>query len=170
MDKLREYRIAFRGLKDGKHVLNYTLDNSFFDCFDATKESGAVIETQVTITKTPLLLKLKIEENGTVRTVCDRCLGELDLKMEGEMELFVKVRERDSGNDDDYIVLAPDEDYLDISTFLYETYMLNYPIRAIHEEGECDEGMDDVLDGYIISENDKPTDPRWDELKKLINN
>ena len=30
--------------------------------------------------------------------------------------------------------------------------------------------MKEVLDKYIVEEDNKPTDPRWEELKKLINN
>lgn len=107
---------------------------------------------------------------GTVKAICDRCLGAFDLAVKGEMDLYVKQAERDSGNDDDYIVLAPEDDYLDLSSYLYETYMLNYPMRVVHEEGECEADMKDVLEKYIVDEGNKPVDPRWDELKKLINN
>ena len=47
--------------------------------------------------------------------------------------------------------------------------MLNYPMRVVHEEGGCDEGMQEMLREYVKDENNKQTDPRWDELKKLIN-
>ena len=47
--------------------------------------------------------------------------------------------------------------------------MLNYPLRVVHPDGECNEEMEKVLDNLVINEN-KKSDPRWDELKKLINN
>ena len=43
-------------------------------------------------------------------------------------------------------------------------------MRVVHPEGECDEDMQEVLHEYVIEEVDKPIDPRWNELKKLINN
>ena len=52
---------------------------------------------------------------------------------------------------------------------LYEIYMLNYPIRVVHPEGECNEEMERVLEDMTVEESDE-IDPRWDELKKLINN
>lgn len=169
VDRLKEYKIAFRGLGEGKHSFNYTLDKVFFGCFESTKDTEGEVEALVEIMKGALLMEVKLKISGTVRAVCDRCLGSVDLKIEGEMHLFVKQGIRESSNDDDFIVLAPDDDFLDLSSYLYEVYMLNYPMRVVHEDGECDEEMEKVLDEYIMEEN-KQTDPRWDELKKLINN
>ena len=43
-------------------------------------------------------------------------------------------------------------------------------MRVVHPEGQCDEDMKDVLQKYVRKEDEKPIDPRWNELKKLINN
>lgn len=169
VDKLKEYRVAVRGLGEGKHNFNYMLDNCFFDCFVATKGTEGSIKVRVEIVKTSLLMEVKISMDGTTKAICDRCLGAFDLPVKGEMNLYVKQAGRDSGNDDDYIVMAPEDDYLDLSSYLYETYMLNYPMRVVHREGECEKDMKEILDRYIIEENEL-VDPRWDGLKKLINN
>ncbi|WP_251620034.1 YceD family protein [Odoribacter lunatus] len=170
MDKLKEYKVAFRGLGEGKHNFDYILDSRFFNCFEATKGTEANVKANVEIVKTALLMEVKINIDGTVKAICDRCLGMFDLSVKGEMNLYVKQTERDTGNDDDYIVVTADDDYLDLSSYLYETYMLNYPMRVVHKEGECEAEMEEVLDKYIVEEENKPTDSRWDELKKLINN
>lgn len=115
-------------------------------------------------------MELKIRIDGTVKAFCDRCLGDLTLDVKGDMNLYVKQSEREEGNDDDFIVVSPEDDFLDLSTYLYEVYMLNYPIRVVHPDGECDMNMQGVLADYIVEEEDKPIDPRWDELRKLINN
>ncbi len=115
-------------------------------------------------------MEVKIKISGTVKAICDRCLGEMEVPVEGEMNLYVKQSVREEGNEDDYIIVSPEDDFLDLSSYLYETYMLHYPIRVVHPEGECDEDMQEVLHKYIKEEDAKPTDPRWDELRKLINN
>lgn len=115
-------------------------------------------------------MEVKIEIKGQVEAVCDRCLGKMHLPVEGKMNLYVKEGEREEGNEDDYMVVSPEDDFLDIGAYLYEAYMLNYPIRAVHPEGECDQDMQKYLDEYVKDEDQKPADPRWDELKKLINN
>lgn len=115
-------------------------------------------------------MEVRINLQGTVKAACDRCLGEVTVPIEGEMNLYVKQSEREEGNDDDYIVVSAEDDFLDLSSCLYETYMLNYPMRVVHAEGECDKDMEKVLSEYVKEEDEKPIDPRWDELRKLINN
>lgn len=173
VDKLKEYRIAFRGLKEGKHNFDFLMDDDFFNCFPATEGTEGKVKADVIFIKSPLINEVKINIEGYVKAICDRCLGELDLAIEGSMELFVKISEREEGNDDDYIVLSPEDDYIEFGNILYEAYMLNYPIKVVHEEGGCDKEMSEYLEDYLQSENDndeKNIDPRWDELKKLINN
>ncbi len=170
VDRLREYKIAFRGLREGRHPFEFMLDRVFFDCFEATAGTEGTVRAEVELIKSALLMEVKIKINGTVKTVCDRCLEDMDLNISGEMNLYIKQGSREEGNNDDFIVLAADEDILDLSTCLYETYMLNYPLRAVHPERACDERMRRVLGKYVTNEEHKSIDPRWNELKKLIDN
>ena len=169
MDKLKEYKIAHRGLSEGIHPFDFVLDECFFNCFEATQGTKGKVGAHVDIVKSSLLMEVRMKIEGTVEAICDRCLGEMELPIEGELNLYVKYGEREEGNEDDFIVLAQDEDFLDLSGPLYEMYMLNYPLRVVHPDGECDEEMEQVLDNLIVNENNE-IDPRWDELKKLINN
>ena len=152
MDRLKEYKIAHRGLSEGIHTFEFVMDDNFFNCFDATKGTKG----------------MKIE--GAVEAICDRCLEEMELPISGELNLYAKYGEREEGNDDDFIILAQDDDYLDLSEPLYEVYMLNYPLRVVHPEGECNEEMEHVLEELTMEEENDKIDPRWDELRKLINN
>jgi len=170
VDRLRDYRIAFRGLGIGNHTFEFVLDDSFFDCFEATRGTKGRLAATVVLKKSSLLMEVEIGIEGSVKAVCDRCLGELDLPVSGDMQLYVKQNEREEGNGDDFIVLAPEEDFLDLSTYLYETYMLHYPLKVVHPDGECDADMQQVLKEYVKDEDNKPIDPRWEDLRKLINN
>ncbi|MEG0795119.1 MAG: DUF177 domain-containing protein [Odoribacter sp.] len=170
MDRLKEYKIAFRGLGEGRHSFDFVLDEAFFDCFEATKGTLGKVDAEVVLVKSVLLMEVKMKIKGTVKATCDRCLGVIELPVEGEMNLYVKQSGREEGNEDDFIIIAPEDDFIDLSPYLYETYLLHYPMRVVHPDGECDEEMEQVLDEYVIDEDTKPTDPRWNELRKLINN
>ena len=166
-----EYMLAFRGLGLGKHILNFNLGKSFFQKFSALEQTVGSLTAEITIDKGASFMKIHIKVAGVVKAVCDRCLGQLDLPIDGELDIVARESGRDEGNDDDFLVLSPDEDYIDLSDLIYQTYMLNYPIRVVHDEGECDEKMEELLDRYVVNDSeDKRTDPRWNELKKLINN
>ncbi len=170
MEKLSEYRVAFRGLGEGIHTWTYDLDARFFDNFDSTKGTKGALKAEVIMKKSSLLMELTVNLSGAVITVCDRCLGDLELPINECYSVYAKESGRAERIDDDYLVIAPDQDYLDFAELIYQTYIINYPIRIVHPDGECDGDMQEVLDKYLIDEENKPTDPRWDELKKLINN
>lgn len=170
MDRLKEYKVAHRGLAEGTHSFEFEMNDDFFDCFEATRGTHGLVRAEVRIVKSALLMEVRMRMAGSVKAVCDRCLGEMDLPVSGEMSLYVKQGkgEEDDG-DADFILLAQDADYLDLSEPLYELYMLSIPMRVTHPEGGCDPEMERVLKAYTEEKNDK-TDPRWEELKKLINN
>ena len=167
MNKLREYNIAFRSLKEGTHIFNFKLDSDFFDCFETTKNTEGSVNAIITFRKSSLIMEVKIELSGYVKANCDRCLGNMELEINGNLQLYVKQSEREEGNEDDFIIVKHNDDFIDLSLYIYEAYILNYPIQVIHEEGKCDKAMQETLAEYIIEEEDKPTDPRWDALKKL---
>ncbi len=171
MDKLKEYKIAYRGLGEGVHSFEFDMGADFFDSFEATRGTEGLVKAKVDIVKSSLLMEVRMEMNGSVKAICDRCLEEMDLPIKGAMRLYVKQggKEDEDSGDDDFILLSQDADYLDLSEPLYEMFMLNYPLRVVHPEGECNPEMERALEEYTTDENNK-IDPRWDELKKLINN
>ena len=101
------------------------MDEAFFDCFKATQGTQGKVDAVVEIVKSSLLMEVRIRINGTVKAMCDRCLGEVNLPIEGEMNLYIKQSEREEGNEDDYIIVSPEDDFLDMSSDLYESLMLN---------------------------------------------
>ena len=87
--------------------------------------------------------------------------------------------------------IVPEEDgYINIAWFLYEFIALNIPMKHVHAPGKCNKGMvgklskhlrisaDDEDDDDIavelpegdISEGPQEIDPRWNELKKILDN
>ena len=110
------------------------MDEGFFDCFEATKGTRGEVKATVLIVKSSLLMEVRITIEGMVKATCDRCLGEVNLPVSGVMNLYVKQNGREEGNEDDYIILSPEDDYLYVSSYLYETYILNYPMRVVHPE------------------------------------
>ena len=49
VDRLKEYKIAHRGLGEGVHTFEFVMDDGFFDCFDATKGTKGKVNARVNI-------------------------------------------------------------------------------------------------------------------------
>ena len=167
---MKEYKVAHRGLAEGTHSFEFEMNDEFFDCFDETRGTNGSVKAEVEIVKSASLMVVKMRIDGVVKAICDRCLEEMDLPVRGEMNLFVKQGGDDEESGDaDFILLAPEDDYLDLSKPLYELYVLTLPMRVTHPEGECNSEMERILQTYT-EEKSEEIDPRWEKLKELINN
>jgi uncharacterized metal-binding protein YceD (DUF177 family) len=117
---------------------------------------------------------MKIGISGSVRVSCDRCLEMFSQPVTSENRLLVKFGKSLEDIDPDILSVPIDEHELDLQHQIYEFIMLALPIKRVHPADKkgnstCDPVMLKKLEELIIEE-EKNNDPRWDELKKLINN
>ena len=124
-----------------------------------------------------------------IRSVSYTHLDEMELPVSTSDKLKVKLGSSFAEEGD--IVVVPEEDgYINIAWFLYEFIALNIPMKHVHAPGKCNKGMvgklskhlrisaDDEDDDDIavelpegdISEGPQEIDPRWNELKKILDN
>jgi uncharacterized metal-binding protein YceD (DUF177 family) len=93
--------------------------------------------------------------------------------LESESRLLVKFGKKIEDSDPDIISLTADENELDLQHHLYEYIHLALPIKRVHPDDQngnstCDPVMLEKLKEHIVEE-ESDNDPRWDELKKLMN-
>jgi uncharacterized metal-binding protein YceD (DUF177 family) len=115
-----------------------------------------------------------IRIEGKVDISCDRCLGIYSQPVSCENRLLVRFGKVYDDSDPDIITVPAGENELDMSQYFYEYILLALPIKRIHpsdSEGNstCDAGMIVKLKEHIV-EHEEETDPRWDDLRKLMNN
>ena len=168
------YTIPFSGLKEGRHIINFEIDNKFFENFEESEIKEGKLTTEVVIDKRSSHLDMVITISGSVRICCDRCLEMFFHPVISENRLLVKFGDNIEEIDPDILYLPFGENELDIQQHLYEFIMLALPIKKVHPNDDkgnstCDPEMLKKLEELKIDEESE-TDPRWDELKKLMNN
>jgi uncharacterized metal-binding protein YceD (DUF177 family) len=94
--------------------------------------------------------------------------------MDFENRLLIRIGKKWDENDPDLLTIASDEHEIDISQNLYEYIHLALPLKRIHPTDKsgnstCNREIMKKLDEHT-SNTEKENDPRWDELKKLMNN
>lgn len=174
MDYLAKYKIPFKGLKDGIHEFEFTIDPKFFECFQIEDPYQAEASVKVTLNKKTLVMTLKFELNGIMNVACDRCLDPLELEIEGENSLYVKFGDEHEELAEDVIVVSESENEIEIAQYIYELFSLSLPLSFIHPEDEdgnslCNENMIQKLNDLSV-DDEKKIDPRWNDLRKLIDN
>lgn len=168
------YSIPIGGLKEGKQEYDFDLGAEFFEQFEEPEITGGSLKAHVESDKRSTHADLTIRIFGTVKVPCDRCLEMMEFPVSCENKLLVKFGKVHDDVDPDIITTAADENELDLAQYFYEYILLALPIQRIHPDDEhgnstCDPRMLKKLKEHVLDEEDY-SDPRWDELKKLMNN
>ena len=176
---LENYEIDLKTIESDDVNFSYSLDDSFFTDIEAQDISSGHVDAQVRVIKKTASFELHLHVDGNVTIQCDRCLDDMNQPIEADSILKVKFGPSYLDEGDDLIIVPEDEGKINVAWFLYEIIALSIPIQHTHTSGECNEEMMKILkehSGQNISDEDavvtkdNEVDPRWKDLKKLINN
>ena len=177
MNYLSQYTIPFSGLKEGKHLFDFTADQRFFAGFEESEIEKGSVNIQVELEKRSTYLRLTFMLEGEVELICDRCLEAYLQPIKSSNIMLVKFSETETDDGDEVIYIHPGSYQVEVAKLIYEFIVLSIPIRHVHPEDQdgnslCDPEMLKKLDEYKandLADND-PIDPRWNDLKKIIGN
>jgi len=170
------YVIPLSGLKEGHHTFDFEIGKEFFEEFEESEIKEGLLTAIVEMEKRSSHLDLVVRIAGTVMISCDRCLEMFSRPVESENRLLVKLGKSISEDDPDILSLPSDEHELDLMQHFYEYIYLALPIKRVHPDDKkgkstCNPDMLKKLKELLVEDEDeKNNDPRWDDLKKLMNN
>ncbi|MCU0610000.1 MAG: DUF177 domain-containing protein [Chitinispirillaceae bacterium] len=117
-------------------------------------------------------LYIVLSFRGAVTLECSRCLTEFDFPFQGETRLVIQEDRSRTGPELDensaVFYYSNRQSEVDLGSVLYDEIMVALPMKPLCKE---------ACEGIVISikdfsfeeqcESSKPTDPRWEALKKL---
>lgn len=167
------FAIPISGLKEGLYNFKFEIGKEFFDQFEESEVKEGILTASVEADKRSSHIDISIKIEGEVAIACDRCLGIFSHAVVCENRLLVKFGKTSDDTDPDILTVPSDEHELDMKQYFYEYILLALPIQKIHPANKngrsnCDPEMIKMLNEHIVN-GETGTDPRWDELKKLIN-
>lgn len=184
MGKLDLYKVPLKSLSEGvAHTYEYQLDNKFFAALEGGEFQQGDVYVWLDIVRTGNTFELDFELEGSVQVPCDRCLDDMTIEVETLEKLYVKLGSEYNDEDADVIVIPEVDGEINIAWNMYEYIALSLPIKRVHPDGECNQEMaqrleavmlieidedEELIDRRIEQEGNEEVDPRWEELKKLI--
>ncbi len=167
------FTIPIGGIKNGHHEFEFKIGKPFFDQFEESEIKAGELTAIAEVLRSSSHLDLDIRISGIVRVCCDRCLEVFDHPVDCVNRLLVKFGRESDDSDPEIITVTDEDNELDLRQYFYEFIHLALPIRRIHPDNAdgvstCDPVMLQKLKEHLV-EDDKGGDPRWDELKKLMN-
>ena len=172
--------VRFSGLKTGRYEYDYVLDNTFFEEYENDELKDGKVDFEVVLERRERMLLFTFSFHGTVKTICDRCLGEMQVSVEGEEQLCVKFSDTETSDDENVVYLPEGAYQIDSAQWMYEYVAVRMPMHKVHPEGECDPEMLRFIadepaeermeeEGEMVRElGEGESDPRWDALKQLL--
>ena len=194
MGKFDLYKVPLKSISEGTHSFDYELDNDYFKKIDSPEVQKGNVKVQVKLKKTAATYELNFQLEGTVLVPCDRCLDEMEQAIAYKGKLYVKFGADFSQEDDEIVVIPEADGEINIAWFLYEFIILSIPAKHVHAPGGCNKMMTTKLKKHLIhktsddeddnsyddfgsdeeleieEDTEKNIDPRWDDLKNIIDN
>ena len=170
MKDLKEFNIPFVGLKEGKHLFQYKVDNTFFELYDYTEFEKSSINVTLEFVKKSTLFELGFTASGTVNVPCDVTNEYFDLEITATLPLVVKFGQEYNDENEEILILPHEVYQFSVAQFIYEMIVLGIPNKRVHPKVLDGTMETEALEQLEIKEEKtvETTDPRWDKLKNLI--
>ena len=159
-----EFDVLFEGLKLGKHVYDFQIDDTFFADIDYTLVEKADITVHFELDKKETMMVGMFEIKGVISGTCDRCTDEVFVDIVNNFDVVLKFSDEIS-DDENLIHIPSNEHAIKLKPILYEFINVMIPSRMLHKENECNQEMLRLIEQYSQKE-EKETDPRWEALRK----
>ena len=159
-----------------------TLDEAFFKMAGGIITRGNVSADCVCDKIANDCFHFKIHSVGKVFTLCDRCLEDVELRINITNDMLFQLGDEDF-DDGDMLIVDRNNPIVNMDNLVYQLVVVSLPIKRIHEPGMCnDVMMKEIMIHQVARSNDEqidnsqqPSDDttyydhRWDNLKSLLN-
>lgn len=189
MGKFSAFKLPLKSLPVGSHDFDYHLDKEFFQNMENSDIRDGNIDVHTTVVNKGQYYDLTFNIKGELTLLCDRCLDEMQLPVETQYHIIVKYGPDFNDDSDDLLEIPESDNFLNVAYMIYDTIVLEIPIKHVHPLGKCNRAMssllrkhrapgsldddaelqEELLDEDLLDESDSTasTDPRWDALKNL---
>lgn len=169
----------------------FVLDNLYFAHIDGPEVQKGKVNVTLNVKRTSRAFELSFQTDGMVWVPCDRCLDDMELPISSSDKQMVKFGHEYAEEGENLIVIPEEEGEINVAWFMYEFIALSIPMKHVHAPGKCNKAMtsklskhlktnanedsDEVFDTggddiVIEEEVEEQIDPRWNELKKILDN
>ena len=174
MDKLVDYKLQLAGLPLGNQEFDYVVDTEFFARMDSSEIHSGLVNVAINVNNSQNCYTLDFSVTGDIQITCDRCLDDLVLDVDTDYHMALKYAAETNADNDEVIEVAESERCYDLTDIIYDTIALTIPMKHVHADGECNEAMVAELQKHSrqaeTEEVKENNDPRWDALRKLMDN
>jgi uncharacterized metal-binding protein YceD (DUF177 family) len=169
--KGKDYLIEFNKLTMGLNHFEFNLNDAFFAQIEGSIISKAEARVTLELIKTETMYELQFTLTGTVSEKCDNCLSDIDLLLDNDFYLLMKISENEDYSDDEIIYVTKNILEYNLTQYLYDSFILSMPPRKVCEMAgkKCDPELVNKINNFESDDKDgNQSNPMWDKLKGIF--
>jgi uncharacterized metal-binding protein YceD (DUF177 family) len=164
--KTKDFDIAFTGLSNGTHLFDFDLNDSFFELFKYDEYSQLRGKVTMVMVKSETVLDLSLNFSGSIQAPCDVTNEPFEQALHNAFDVQVKFGDTYNDENEELLILPHGEHRFNIAQMVFELVVLSIPAKLYGPN--AGNGIEDYLEDED-EETETDTDPRWDQLKDLLN-
>lgn len=145
MGKFTDYNVRLKGLSNGTHEYDFHIGQQFFTNMENADVRDADIAVKLVVKVANGRYDMHFNIAGQVTTLCDRCLDDLVLPIEGQYHILVEYGDDYNQESDDLLVIPASDADLNVAYMIYDTVVLAIPMKHVHPMGKCNRQMTAIL-------------------------
>ncbi|NPA46212.1 MAG: DUF177 domain-containing protein [Chlorobi bacterium] len=161
-DPRRTYDIKLFDLEEGDNRFRYRLGQDFFDAFGPMEFRDAEMDVDVNVVKRGNLMEVHMQSKGSVELPDDRTGEPYRQPLEGDLNFLIRYGHEFNDDNADLVVIPFQTPVYNMAQPIYEMVLLSIPMKH----------LDPSVPEPLLPEAEEETkavDPRFEILKKLIN-
>ncbi len=162
MDNRSGLAVPYKGLEVGSHHFTLETGDGFFEAFEDSPVMGGKVAIEVEVLRRASGMSLEMKVMATARVECDRCLEPLELPVQYEGGLEVRVDPTREGEYDGEQLFISGNGDADIAQWVYESVCLGLPMSRVHG---TDEDGNPLCDPDMLSRFKIVTQSEFDEIE-----
>lgn len=175
MKTLKDYIVPIAKLQSKDYIYEWGGESAFFATFEQSLVEKGTFQVKMLLRKSEALLHLNFEIKGTLELVCDRSLETFGYPFSTEGIQILRFSDHSEQFSEEMELVPRGIAEIDVSHYIYELIALAVPMKKLHPKFEEEENDDTLTLIYsseqkdiTIEKTDQLPDPRWEELRKLI--
>lgn len=167
---LKNFDIQHVKLKDGIHHFDFICDEGSFALRENNLVQKGYFDIKITLEKQQRVFRVKADFSGHLIVTCDRCGDDIKKTYNFEESIIYKLVHELKESTDEIIFVQDNLSEINIYDFLIDSICLQLIYRKTCDmiEKKCNPIIEKMLNQNFSEE--KEIDPRWEELKKLMDN
>ena len=168
------YIVPLNGLGSERKGFRWHVGKEFFSDFGNSEIRDCDVWVDAEAAKKGGRIDIDCRIDGSVVTVCDRCLGDLEVEIGTDLALTVRFGDEPESapqeeDGREVVYVRTDNDSIEMDQVIYDYICLSIPLHKVHLEGGCDPEVLKFIKTESLEEGEKaPANNPFSALKGLL--